>query len=247
MIALGSFLVGNVVSDLFDCGVANILEVQTLRHGTNFFNYISIRLRGGDPNHGGKASGSTNGWSDDNTKHWFYLFKDKEYSLDKEDSLSYENPLEYLCSFREIGPRLLSKMHGFLSGYNLVKWKESCQLPLLIKVTQQFLSVFSGILHCAVTPILRFRFDRIDPSRMANDGCAYRTDKLVEAWRIGMIGSFFAGVNAGWFARVKAEPLTLLIGVVQVTCAVALAVLCVHVIVANPYLLIPGMVGAILC
>ncbi len=71
-----AFFAGNIAYSLFDSGLANILGLETLRHGTNPINYLGIRLNGGDPDHGGKASGSKYGLG---TKNYFHIFKDNEY------------------------------------------------------------------------------------------------------------------------------------------------------------------------
>lgn len=251
----GSYILGNVVYDLFDCGVANILEVQTLRHGANVFNYLSIRVQGGDPQHGGKSDGSTKGWKAHDIENYFYLFKAKEFKVwENKDQLSLSK-IGYITvsvfEFQNMGSRFLARFHTFLSGYNFTSGKLLPDSSPCKKTIRIFLSIFSGIFHLAVTPTVRFRFARIDPSRLENDPkygeSAYRTKQLVEAWRIGLLGSICGGINSDWFARVKAEPLTLLLGVVQVTCALAFVILCVNVVVANPYLLIPGLAGALLC
>lgn len=66
--------------DFFDYGLANILGLESLQHGTNLVNYIAIRFFGGDPNYGGQHLGSTVNNAKDDTKGFFYVFKDKEFS-----------------------------------------------------------------------------------------------------------------------------------------------------------------------
>jgi hypothetical protein len=72
---------GNCIYHLVDDGLANLLGLETLRHGTNPVSYVSIALFGGNPSHGGTAIGSTYGWASDketaSTKGYFYLFKAK--------------------------------------------------------------------------------------------------------------------------------------------------------------------------
>lgn len=66
-----------LVEQFLDWGLANLLLLETLRHKTGLFSYISIRLKGGCTNRGGMATGSTaSGEVDDDTRGKFYLFKD---------------------------------------------------------------------------------------------------------------------------------------------------------------------------
>lgn len=244
MLGLCSGIVGGFTYSLLDDGFANILAVQTLRHGTNPFNYVSIRLMGGDPSSGGKPSGSTQGWLGDDTHHYFYLFKDKDYQ--------FENcRLGRLMSINMLGTRVLSRIHCFFSGYNFVA-RIFPKKPnwAIVKCTKIFAGTIGGLLSLSITPTLRFRFSAIDSDRLVDDpaysGAAYRTAKKVEAWHIGMLGTLLTGINFDWFSRVQANPIRFMTGVIEVTCANAIMILCIPILVANPYLLVPVAIGALL-
>jgi hypothetical protein len=250
MLGLSSFVYGNAVYSLLDDGITNVLGLETLRHGTSPFNYVSIRLFGGDPNHGAKRTGSTHGWMQDNTENYFYVLKDSEYS----PTINYQSlsTLAKIITFpffiKGIGYRIFSRQHTFFSSYNTTaQLLPSNSSYLAIKCSRVFLGIFGGLVGLCITPTLRFRFSTIDSQELENDsnyhGIAYRTKHKVEAWRIGLLGSIITGINLGWFARAKAHPLKVLTGVAQITCAVALIVLYVHVAVANP---IPTIAGALL-
>ena len=66
---------------LLDDGIRNMLELETLRHGTKLINYLSIRLRGAKLSYCNSKHGSTyvgwNGEKDDRVG--FYCFKDSDY------------------------------------------------------------------------------------------------------------------------------------------------------------------------
>lgn len=49
----------SVVYSWADNGLADLMGLETLRHGTNPYNNLLIRIHGGDPIHGGKATGGT--------------------------------------------------------------------------------------------------------------------------------------------------------------------------------------------
>ena len=70
----------SVVYSWADNGLADLMGLETLRHGTNPYNNLCIRINGGDPNHGGKSTGSTpeDHCDKENVKNHFYLFKDSE-------------------------------------------------------------------------------------------------------------------------------------------------------------------------
>jgi hypothetical protein len=246
MLNIGGYFFGNVLGYLVDDGIANVLGLETLRHGTNPFNYLSIRLYGGDPKHGGKASGSTTGWRNDNTENWFYLFKDREFYPNmpmqlKDDAnpcqkfVAYFVPLSYLSC--------LVRSHSFFSGYNFVSnYTPEC--------SKKAWGIIGGTFSTCITPTLRFRFSKIDDMRLVNDqrysGLAYKTDRKVEAWRIGIIGSLIIGINLEWTCRFKGNPQKVITGVVQLVAAAALLRLVSSKIASNPRFILPVIVGAIL-
>lgn len=242
-----SYVLGNIAWSLFDDGLANLLGLETLRHGTNPFNNLRIRIKGGDPNHGGKASGSTKGWSADDTKNYFYVFKDNEFFIESEQNRSFlKTCIEYLFRIKGIGARILSRQHVAYSGYNFAAqlfWEEDKSLAI------RCINVFSGVCSFLISPTLRFRFSKLDSARFENDpiyaGMAYRTQKMVEPWRIGLLGSILTGVNLEWFSRIKANPLKILTGILQIICAVAITILCINVLISNPFLAIPAAISAL--
>jgi hypothetical protein len=220
-----AFTGGNVCYNLYDTGLANLLGVETLNHGTNGLNYLRIRLFGGDPSQGGKSSGSTDKWCDDNTKNFFYMFKDTDFQTEG----PFNGLTKNLIATPFIGKRVLPRLHCFLSGYNFNARLMPQSDFVLFRYTRIFFGTMGGITHLNLVPTLRFRFRQIDPNRLKNDpaygGLAYRTTEKVEVWRLGMMGTILTGVNLNWFSRVKAHPLKVATGIVQLTCAVALTLL----------------------
>lgn len=232
-----SLLIGHGLSSLYNDGLANILGLETLRHGTNPFNYLRIIFSGGDPAHGGKPSGSTGNVNDD-TRNFFYLFKDSQCIPTSSLHISiYLRVLELLPGGLA---RALPLKHSFRSGYYFTYNKFYDKLKIFPVI---ILSNISGLLSL-ITPTLRFRFSRIDPERLPNDpeysGLAYRTTQKVEAWRLGFFGSLITGINRDWFSRAKSNPYKIMTGVAQLTAAVALTCLAIPTIVAAPHLAVIG-------
>lgn len=228
------FIAGKTFYHLLDLGISNILALESLNHGTNLANNLSIRLHGANPEFGGSKNGSTFFWTDYNATNYFYAFKDKQLP-----SSSYNNLLQRKAFTHFIGPCL----HNFLSHYNLVNKSLNIfphnEANSLVKKT---LFCAEALLGTLISPTLRFRFSEIDPHRFENDpdyaGFAYRTKQSIEPWRIGLIGSLAVGINSNWSSRAKQNPSQVLLGTIQLVAAASLAVLS-----SND--LIPTMLGAL--
>lgn len=243
-----SYCLGNTLYRLGDNGLANVLGLETLRHGTNLINFLSIRLFGGDPAHGGKKTGSTNGHNDDkDIKNYFFLFKDSEWKahITKDDSL-FEKIIIVLIG----QPTIMARWHTFLSGYN---WSYQIFSGSPKTNRENYARIlFSGLAGAAtwlVTPTLRFRFNQIDQDKLAHDphyhGAAYRTSQKVEAWRIGTLGTLITGMNTEWFRRAKNKPTKIATGIVQLAAAAAIFYFALRGI-QSPRTLVPLLIGAVL-
>jgi hypothetical protein len=250
MINLGGYFLGNIVTSLVDEGISNLLGVEILRHGTNPVNYASIKIYGGDPNHGGKKSGSTIGWSEDpETKNHFYFFKNSEiYNFLPSNTIKEKFAHFLMCPALNYCVRI----HSFLSGYNFAAGfvpKFKIVPSVVTEATKKIMGIYGGILSTCFTPTLRFHYSRINPNIHENDpaygGAAYRTSYKVEAWRIGILGALLTGVNTGWPSRFKANPTKILTGAVQLIAAAALINLTITLIAANAALMLPLTVGII--
>jgi len=235
---LSKIITGSILYNLVDDGIANVLGLETLRHGTNLCNNLSIRVSGCDPNHGGKTTGSTHGYIDDNTNNRVYVFKDSEF--DKE-MMRYKTPLYRLLYHASI-KRICTKLHTYLSSYNFIQ-KHIIQNSIVSKIVATVSGIFS--------PTLRFRFSRIDSKRFANDprygNMAYVTTKKIEAWRLGILGSLITGINFDWYQRVRVNPGKVLTGVIQLIAACVLAAIAsLYLLRSNPFTIVPLALGATL-
>jgi hypothetical protein len=215
------------------------LGLETLRHGTNPVSYVGIALFGGNPSHGGTAIASTSGWASDkeiaNTKGYFYMFKDSEFGSSTGTWLA---------------KRVFPLAHSFLSGYNFTatffSLNNNDNTSIVITVCGVFFGTIGGIISVLITPIAKFRFNKIDPTRLINDqdyDVAYKTQQKVEFWRNGLLGTIFTGINFEWYERASANPAQIFTGVIQLTAGVALGVLAAGTLLVSPA---PAIVGALL-
>jgi len=251
MYIASGFTLGWILYELFDSGLANTLGLETFTHGTNPINYLKIRFSGGNPKQGGKPTGSTRGWSlDSNLKNHFYVFKDSEYTAQTPNANLITRLIYTIVERKELGSRFLPRVHALLSGYNLA---ERIFSPNRSTETSRNFSNFnlffalSGVCSALISPRLRFRFSKIDADRFQDDpaynGAAYYTTKIIEPWRIGLLGSFLVGMDVDWISRIQKNPHKFLTGIVQLTCAIALAIFSTPTLSAHPF---PVIAGALL-
>jgi len=217
------FLAASSISyNLIDQGVANTLALETLRHGTNPINNVRIRLAGGSPSKSCDPSGSTFGtplYSDDfKNKKYFFLFKDTEYSTPYIEAIFKDPIISKVISKVEVC--FLTKAHTILSCSNMLGIDHKYE-------PNPFKAQPISILAACISPTLRFRFSHIDPLRLEDDpnyfGRAYRTDQLVEPWRLGLVGSILTGVNSDLPSRAEKKPEKAVTGITQLTMGIYLA------------------------
>jgi hypothetical protein len=215
---------------LADQGLANLLGLETLRHGTNLINFMGIKFLGGMPSQGQKSTGSTAGISQDNTKGKFYVFKDNEWN-----GFAAFSIFEKILVIGFIGKRLSPSIHKAYSGFNATLSYLHLPLPSRkwSKITNVFLNtlgVLGGLVTMAITPTLKFRVTPAEVSaKFQNDPCygglAYYTTHYVGMWKIGLIGTLTQGLNFDVFSRACHNPCKILTGIAQITAAVGLAAL----------------------
>lgn len=192
---------------LFDDGLANLLNLETLTHGTGPKGFIGISLFGADPNYGGSSSGSSQGINNQNhvnrSRNYFHVFKDSEYPY------SAFNPVYWLT------PKVLPRMHAILSG---IATFGSNVDEINFKPIRTMVGAFFG----AITPTLKFRFRPEDivgcktNCRFENDpdymDMAYRTAHRISPLHLGILGSVIQGVNPTMLYRMASNPLKVLKG-----------------------------------
>lgn len=196
-----NFITGCICSRLADTGLANLLNVESLKHGTHPLAYLKIRWEGGKP----KAAGVVgSGYGAYDTDGYFFVFKENVPLL-----VGLIRPREH--AWRAAMYRVRNQFNGQLNGLHIG------------------LFISSGLLSALITPTLNFRFrkEEIIEGRFENDpdysGSAYRTKRKIEAWRIGFLGTLLTGLNQDYWHRIQENPKRCLKGVVQLTGAAAIA------------------------
>ena len=240
---LSFYYLGQIAYRLFDHGVANILCLKTLYHGTCLPNYISIRLHGGLCSKGGSKNGATIGNISDNTSNAFYLLKDsKDYSYDSYYNcrvLKYFGYLSIPSSNLIILPIFLvgsiidlTHIPSLYSSLSTANFMLSIMPTLLIgkistmsegdtiynKPKRQLLIRLLALL--CPTPFLNFKYDTIS-STFKDDpvtpyGYKVYTDQ--SPLRIGLLGTVYSSytANIGWYERVQEDPIKPLIGLAEI-------------------------------
>ncbi len=199
----------------FESGVADLLCVKALRHGTDLKNNLGIRLKGADPSHGGKATGSThNSMVTEDTRGYFYVFKEQY------------NPLACLqISF-------FTTAHAHRSSHNQMlalfypKGKVMPEDSLIDEIVDLPKRIFTALYICIgdLLPSISFHFSSLEWKRFEEDklyyGWAYKTQQAIEPWRIGIRGAILTGCNLDWFSRLAKDPLKIVSGITKIYCSV---------------------------
>lgn len=221
---------------LLDEGIANLMGLQILRHGTALPNYVSIMTEGADPSYGGSDIGSSMGFCqslDENpeengyvkgSKNHFHVFRDSHLLPGEKYSVCADLALIFVS---RIGP----SFHAALSSYSITAKEEHCCLLQKIKI------LFYCLLGL-ITPTLRFKFTP-DEMKIFKDDPDYtpfalKTAEKIDANHIGIMGSLKQGLNSDLFCRIYHNPCKFLLGVIQLALAVALTALAIFTL--YPYL-----------
>lgn len=219
-----AFVYGFTTYTLFDRGLSKTLALEELTHGTDPISNIKIRFSGGQPS---KPEGKPNYPDYKNTINYLYLYKDREFGRINGKMPPWEEKLSPFQKLRyHVGKTVVKRIFlidnitnaSILKHRRYLKKSETSGLE-----PADYLPMISGLI---LSPIIRFRFSKIDPTRLEEDtnhpGLAYKTNQIVEPWRIGPIGSCLTGLNPNWLSRVKDDPLKALAGVAQLTSSVGL-------------------------
>lgn len=207
-VAQAIFLTAEIFVDpfigFFTQGLSDFLALETLRHGTSFQNYISIRLNGADPTLGGGDTGAIGGINAEyyrkNAKGYFFVTKDSE---------------AFIVEFGSYGAQLYnrwfsSRFYCGLSANAAISGKG------FQKTILRILFITFNILF---VPTIKFRFRPEDiPGRFVNDpdnrclkyserGLAYRTKQPISTDYIGLKGIVKQGLQGDIGARMKAHPI----------------------------------------
>lgn len=214
---------------LYDDALANILALETNRHGTSLYSYAKIHMQGAKVCYGGHIRDAYQGHS----QNRIFVFKDHA-SFSENLSFSIKDRLStFLCSMGySQGAYSASMRHGLEALGNLGV-PSSLLRPFVLPSI--ILSIPLGIL----SPTLKFRFtpEQLDKDfREDNEGGALYTEKDISPTHLGISGSLIQGVNFSIFKRIYNKPSKFILGCVQLTAAVALT--CIYTGLATPFPLV---------
>ena len=187
---------------LFDLGLANLLALDILKHGTSLKNYFSISFSGADPSRGGTSETQYYGWNEktdwgscvnyaEDAKNKFFVMHETDRS--NETDSGTQGP----CMGVQL-PMAYSNMANSNSTGG--------RTPLTILLD-------------FITPVLRFKFIPADfkanfkPDKTMPKGCFY-TEKPISPMHLGITGSVTQGINPRMFSRMIQHPSRVLRGVV---------------------------------
>lgn len=224
MSIITNFAIGQAFYHLVDDGCANLLQVETLRHGTSPTSYVKIRWQGAEPNKNADTIGSTPAGLLP-VEGYFYVFK---------ETLPFLKAIK-----RSKLHALFATIHVFSDAFiktKLGRCLSSRREMCAVRAMAMALGLSSTAIG-ALTPVLSFRFlkkeistsrfeddpNYRDPSNSSGASDAYRTKSPIEPWRIGFLGTIFTGINRELFQRVKSNPSRSLKGAVQLAGAAAIA------------------------
>lgn len=229
------------IVSLFTQCVADVLCLETLKHGTSFKNYLNIRVDGADPSYGGKIGGSSSVSNPKylgSSKDYFYMFKDSgiinleylpiEMQIDgnkmainayKRNVSAHES---WSTPYLEIPLRI--RLHATMSG-------ASGEGALLMGIGHVFLSFFTPTVNLRFIPeklnLSRYKnvnaissneLDR-ERNRFQEDvdyaGMAWKTKKAIKVNHIGLRGIFAQGFKGNVLQRIQHNPRKCLLGIIR--------------------------------
>ncbi len=207
---------------LLDEGIANVLGLETLRHGDSLIHYISGNLFGIDPATRSGLTGScvgshmlARGVVRDcfrSSKGYFYVFKDSKFDYDDCSPIAFLPSIAY-----KLG---LSRWHAILSGISTTAAENTNRISFWGRI-------LLGGLNGAVTPTMKFRYTLDNLQQFENDPdyceAAYRTREPISVAHMGILGSLWQGMNSGVFYRIADRPYAALVGVALIGLSILVA------------------------
>jgi hypothetical protein len=187
----------------FTVGLANVLALETLRHGTDYTSYLSIRRRGFDPACSSKGASKIMAG---------YIKDSKGYVFVLQDLTSYypwylSIPIEWLQLF-------VVKIYNGYAAFN----PRSCSLTNAVKISLNVLLV--PPINCYYRREQTRQIFEVD--KMSGDMpilAAYRTKQVIATNHIGLQGILLQGFGGDILQRMKKNWPQVMRGVLQIAAA----------------------------
>ncbi len=220
---------------LFTQCIADMLCLETLKHGTSFNNYLNIRVHGADPRLGGSSIGSSSVSNPkylDRSKGYVYVFKDSCAVL--LESLPIEMQIEGNSVRMNAHRRCIVPDDSFKTSF--------VEIPLRTRLHAVMSGAAIGVGQCMLslfTPTVNFRFipEKLHLSRYENihsisnnelgrqyerfrededyGGMAWKTKRAIKTSHIGLRGILKQGFKGDVLQRIKNNPKKCVIGAIR--------------------------------
>lgn len=235
---------------LYDSALANILALDTCRHGTSLPGYVNIFFNGGKINRAGSAETA---YLETYSSDQYWIKQRKKANIGKiyvwNDSRSSELFLAKAQKCLPISPGAL-KFRNFIYtvtwplGKRSASFRFSAQANIALLPAGKIVGMIShvvGFLLTFVTPTVKYRFTPQElAKKFENDpdlpGMAQRTSSDISPTHLGISGSLIQGLNFGILGRIKNKPGTFALGCVQLTAAIALTLLWTGIQTSSPFI-----------
>jgi hypothetical protein len=211
------------VSGFAQDGIAHILGLEVLRHGTSWSNTVSILGQGALASKGGSAGGATSHLvgvenASELNEGYVHVMRDSEFGA----PVGSQNRTLYHAFLK----RANTKGYTMLSALSNVEDLWIIGLGNRLKMLSVKLAKI--ILHTPC-PTLRFMYKQEEiPQIFEADPLhghgAYRTTEDIPADRIGIVGAFRHGCDGKILERIKKDPVKAALGVAELVAGVALTV-----------------------
>ncbi len=214
---------------------SHLSGLETLRHGTNPFSWLSIHLIGAVPKFGGSWFGGDYGcgYDSQNVKHFYMLKSTKDdyywnkqqprltnYIIKPSNSYSLQGVKDYIDN--RFIMRIWPKVYGCGSTYNIITKLSPCPDTTISKYTFGFLSSFNILL-----PSIKFHLSPDVVNKMENDPSMHQLACSTTYWtsplNMGLLGVFWNSLTYKTVKRMYDNPTRVLTGVALVAISAATA------------------------
>lgn len=230
---------------LFDASLANLLALQTLRHGTSLPNFLKILHHGSRPELGARSSL----WYTKllnapeiahNCRRHFFMFKDSEarltnyFFMNDQINKKIKGPMRCLCN--QIAIRSYPRLHAMTA--NISYFKGSEKEGLIKKVFDISLGTSLGL----VGPILKMHtsLEGVKERGFVDDpdyfGAAYKSRQVFLPSDFFVLGSLKEAYKRGllaWGKRVLYSPLKPALGLMQTAAFLVISKCALNVLQEN--------------
>lgn len=226
----------NIIGRLAEQGIANALNLATLRHGTNVISWIAIHLFGTRPSFGGSSFGGDYGellYEQQNKGHTFF-------------SYAQESDVEIYCSTGEkVNPlwntKVTPKEYEHLSNFNLIVSATPKSVYKAHPFKRNHCMPFYDVAYFLIAPMVTILIPTIkvhltdeslkyseDFEKDKHELYSYYTAKPISPLNMGVIGSIWQSCTYATPMRILKNPNRVMTGLLQLGMSVFVMGTAVH-------------------